>query len=251
MKKIIFCLALLGLINPIFSQQSTQNTPPSLSWSENQQLGNLYVVAQQDPFFATQNNPDFDYYLGILEKHIKILEYKIQTKATWWSDTQLKALIFLVGAASMGLLGALIYPAIRELQTGKYKEACIPAALLTTLPSLKFTRSEKRKLNRISLEEKPTIVYEDIFDKYRHADTINSLSDADIEKLNYLARRLAVKNSYEKILLGGGASLFIATIMLYFPIYNALHYTEYLEGQLKQDKEIYAHLSDAKRSRIW
>jgi hypothetical protein len=245
MKKIIFCLALLGSINPLFSQKPTPNAPPALSWSENHQLGNLYQVASQDPFFSRQKNPDFDYYLSILEKHIKILEYRIQIKATWWSDTELKTLLVLAGAMSIGLCAALIYPAIRELQTGKYKDSFIPAALLTTLPSLKFTRAEKKKLNRISLSEKPTIVYEDIFDKWRYAHIMNSLSNEDVEKLNYLARRRAVQNSYDKIMLGTGLSLFTAIVTACYPVYNAFHYTEYLEAQLKRAKEIYKNLSQA------
>jgi len=246
MKKIILCLVLLGSINHFsLPNETDKKTVPSLSWSEQSALNNLYQVSVMDPSFADQRNPDFDYYLTLLEKHIKIIEYKIKTKESGWESTELKMGLLIAGATSIGLFCFWAYSDLHAFFTGTYTKASIPAAMLKVLPSLKFKRAERKKLDLITVKE--TVVrYKDVFEKYSYADKINALTSSDIQKLDYLGRRIAVDNAKFGIFVAGGLSSFIGTVISCPFIYNAVYYTEYLEKQLKTDKDIYADLLEEK-----
>jgi hypothetical protein len=249
MKKILLSLALLSTPYPHLFAGDHSNTVPGLSWSEYFYLNNLYATSQQDPYFIARiSNQNIDYYLNLLEKKIKIIEHKICIQESAWQSTDIKIGLGLTTLLSASFFGIIIYPILQQFFTSKYHKAEIPVSMLKALSSLKFTRSERKNLDTVTVD-KMVFIYKNLSEKAIYPTIIDRLTDADVKKIDYLSKRLAVKKAKVDILTGGGSWALLTPAMAFMPIYNALYYSEYLETRLRENKLLYDLLYEEKNKR--
>src|SRR3990170_6465485 len=160
MNKFFLSIAFLITTTHALSNDAV-SSPTTLTPVERDRLRALYTVAAMIPLFEKEGDIDFDYFLDVLEKHVKIIEHKIRTKKSGWSSKSLKISLAVTGILTTGL-SCLTYPIWHSLSTGKFYNATIPYSMIAQLPSLKFTRSEKKKLDLIDVK-KITILCENIY----------------------------------------------------------------------------------------
>jgi hypothetical protein len=248
MKKLFLSLALLAITTHALSSESN-NAVPVLSWSERFYLNHLYSTSYQDPYFLVKiSNKNLDYYLNLLEKRIEISENKIHIKETAWQSTDIKIALGLTSAISASFFCFVMYPLLRQFFTGKYNRVKVPVAMLTSLATLKFSRDERKKLNEVTVD-KITFIYRNLAEKNMGHDIIDSLSLADVKKINYLTRKLAAEQAQTDIFQIAGYWLLFTGIMVSEPIYRMFSYAEYLEEQLRKDKLLYDLLCEEKTKR--
>ena len=246
MKKI-----LLGLILLISSAHAlcnnVDNPIPTLTPADRLYLKALYELADRVPSFEKEGNLDFDYYLDVLEKHIKIIENKIRTKKNGWSSKRLKIGLAVTTITGAGL-ACLIYPVYQELSTGIFNNANVPYSMIEKLSSLTFTRAEKKKLDLVDVK-KITIVCEEFSEQYSWRSKINALSPSAQKNLDYLASKNAISLAKGRIWAASATLLGIIATLLCPQIYKAIYYTEHLTNRLERDRRLYKILLKEKNNR--
>lgn len=255
MKKIILSLALL-VFTPHLLPSNTNEEMPMLTASDHFHLASLYNIAHSNPNFEKTADIDLDYYLNLLEKQIRIIEYKIKKKENKWSDQGFQAKIALSSLLTLGIQYILYYIG-RPLWTGKFNRVNIDYNMLEKLSSLQFSSTERKKLDRIYIEN-IRIIFTDI-EKPMHAlnnwllwrkDSIqrqlNNLSDSDLQKLNYLARSQAVSNTKMLLVAVGILGLAVLSFLLYEIIYHQELLQQWLQKRLDDTKDLYHRLLNEK-----
>lgn len=245
MKRIIFYMLLsISLLHNTQCNDVTKSAPPALTQEENAALYHLNILMTYKPSFIEDDNFKIDHCLNILEKKIRTLEYRINTKESIWKSS----LIFLgimesINAAAMSMP---IYPKVRDFFNHNFENIDISKSMLNKLPDLTFSRSEKKYLNLFKVQN-ITIVHEwwEIF----NYNTINNMSPKDQEKLRLLALKEAISDAKFHIYLATGSFLLLSLLIIY-PIYHdASNYQNNLANNLRQNQQRYQELLDEKERR--
>lgn len=254
MKKILLSLVLLAS-TPYILSNNISNELPVLTKDDLFFLNSLYNVANSTPDFEKTAHINFDYYLDLLKKNTKIIQHKIDIKESKWSDRGLQGTIIISSLFTMGV-GYIMYLIGHELWTGTFSGVSIPSQKLKELSSLKFTRAERKKLDRIEVKkitityEKPQYSFVSIWEEQDMQRQLNNLSEADLKKLSYLARKQAIWNARMVLAIIGSCGLLEVGALLFQPLYEAIYYQEVLQQQLKDTKDLHSRLLREKMRRV-
>jgi hypothetical protein len=249
MKKLFLSLVLLATITPLFCD-STDKTISNAISAEYAKLNELYKIAIVSNMFPQTNTFDFEYYINRTETDMQTLQQKIRSNESGWSTPDVKISFF-----AMILITSLMiytYPlpikdVLHKVYTGKFGTIDIDYdSIATTLPSLKFSRAQRKKLDRI--HAKPKIIYTNDDDYNNHP--VARWSEAEHKKLLYFTRNQALRDAYfQMFLMGITFTLGIAPFLL--PIIDAvIHHQEHLTEQLTCAKARYQYLMQKKQEHL-
>ncbi len=247
-KKIIFCLALLAPTTYLLS--ANKEEVPTLTSQEQSALNNLYLVDEHIPSFEKTTDLDFDYHLALLEKHRQILQHEIRSNKSGWSVKSSEiAFVVAVAALSTAGFGYIIHHLWQNLSTGKFGNVNIHYDLLKTLSSLKYSRSERKKLDRVSVD-KITITYEQPWEETLARMRANCLSPSERQNLAYFTRSEAIRNAQTGIGAIAACWAFLTAWILGPTMYGTIYYADNLAKELERDKILHQRLLTEKMNRL-
>jgi len=188
-----------------------------------------------------------DYLIDLILRHIIVLEHKIaQNKSGWQSWGVLKGAGWLAGSV---VGGWVVHGEAQRLAVGSFGKVEVPDSQMNRLSAIKFSRSERKKLdllsdamkinnNKITLVFSPNWYYK-----------VNYLSEKDLDKLSYLMLRLASQEVQGNMLAGLGIFVVCCGAAVY-QFYKVTRYAERLVERLERDRRVLALLCDQRSRRL-
>jgi hypothetical protein len=251
MKKLFLSLVLLASTH-IFIHSADKNTSNPIS-AEHAKLYELYKVAITGYLFPQSNNFDFDYHIDKLEKEIEILQRKLHTNESGWSSVEIKFALFWMALSTI-ICSLPVWSETQDifnkLSTGKFGTINIDYdEIAAKLPSLKYTRAQRKKLDRIEVTPR-IIVYTYFYNPFYNSNDhpAHQWSEAEEKKVLYFARNKALNDAYFKIAFPIVTSFIMGVIpALVIIIDEIIHHQKYLAEKLTQAKFHCEHLQDKKR----